>query len=61
MLNKEEYQIRWDRKEVLRKIYKNLGDKMLEEGAPGLGLEVGSGISNFKASLNEKIIRMDKA
>ncbi len=59
MLNKEEYQIRWDRKEVLRKIYKNLGDKMLEEGAPGLGLEVGSGISNFKASLNEKIIRMD--
>ena len=59
MLNKEEYQIRWDKKKVLRKIYKNLGDKMLAESIPGLGLEVGSGISNFKANFDEKIIRMD--
>ena len=59
MLNKAGYQNRWDQKKVLRKLYKNLADKMLAESIPGLGLEVGSGISNFKGSLHEKIIRMD--
>ena len=59
MLNKEGYQNRWDQKKVLRKLYKNLADKMLAESIPGLGLEVGSGISNFKSNLDEKVIRMD--
>ncbi len=58
-MNKKEYNIIWQKKKSLQKVYTDLSRLMISESNPGPALEVGAGICKFKSDLRENFVRLD--
>src|SRR5215813_7520564 len=51
----QEYLSVWDRKPVLRTIYDDFYDRIVEQCLPGLAIEIGGGIGNLKRRLPQVV------